>query len=307
MITTNHQILKNPVLEKTLRQDGITTFDFMNTSEFLTLKSIVQRLLQECEQDDVHLKTPFLLSAFNNSETWKARIYDQINAFLKDKLADLLNDYEPLVINIFDKAPNMGDSSVAIHQNPSFAQEPQFKSVSLWIPMQDVTKENGTLGVLRGSHDVFDEMRAANMPDVFESVAQQLQEDWFEPLELKEGQAVLLDDSMIHWSYANRSQQNRTAVQLICVPKNTRHIYYYYDETGDKPQMNLYDVTKDFFFKFNCKNEPIGLTQFNSMPYQYKSLTARDLIEKVAPRNPVFANKVTTTTIQLPWWKRLFA
>jgi hypothetical protein len=299
------RVMHNLTLQKTLEQDGIVTLDFLNAADFLRLRQIVESLLQECVLDDVHLNTPFNLSAFNNSATWKAKIYEQIYDFLKDKLADLLDNYEPLVINIFDKAPNKGDSSVAIHQNPSFVQEPEHKSVSLWIPLLNVNRENGTLGVLKGSHDVFDQMRAANMPDTFAPIAHQLQQDWFEPIEIKEGQAALLDDSLIHWSYSNQSQQNRTAVQLICVPKETRHIYYYYDESGEKPMMNLYDVTKDFFFKFNCKNEPIGLTQFDSLPYKYESLTAKDLFDKVAPRNPIFAAKIVAT--QLPWWKRLFA
>lgn len=301
----HRQIMQNDVLEQILIQEGVATFDFLSPAEFSAFKEIVLKLAQAGAYDDVHLNTPFRLSAFNNSASWKSDIYDEIYAFLKDKLEALLINYEPLVINIFDKIPDAGDTSVAIHQNPSFAQEPDFQSVSLWIPMIDVTKENGTLGVLKGSHAVFDRMRAANMPDVFEPVAQKLQEDWFEPIEINEGQAALLDDSLIHWSYSNISRQTRTAVQLICVPKEARHIYYYYDESGEKPKMNLYDVDKDFFFKFNCKSEPIGLSQFDSIPYQYHSLTEKDLFEKVAPRNPDFAEKMEK--VQLPWWKRVFA
>lgn len=304
MSSISRPILKDTNLEYDLRRDGIATFDFLNEQEFEDFRQIVEELGAEGDHDDVHLCTPFRLSAFNNSYDWKSHIYERVYTFLKAKMEALLENYEPLVINIFEKLPHTGDNSVAIHQNPSFVEEPDYKSVSLWIPMINVRRENGTLGVLKGSHDVFDAKRAANMPDVFASVATQLQNDWFEPLELKTGQAALLDDGVIHWSYPNITDENRVAVQLICVPRDTRHIYYYYDESSaNDTRLNLYEVTKDFFFKFNCKAEPQGLWQFDSQPYRYKNLTPVDLFDKVGPRNEVFAAKRPIQ--KSAWWQRL--
>lgn len=304
MSPISRPILKDTNLEYDLRRDGITMFNFLNEQEFADFRQIVTELGAEGDYDDVHVPTPFRISAFNNSYSWRANIYERVYTFLKPKIDALLDNYEPLLINIFDKLPHDGDNSVAVHQNPSFVDEPNHKSVSLWIPMTSVRKENGTLGVLKGSHDVFDAKRAANMPDIFKSVEQQLQNDWLEPLELEAGQAVLLDDSIIHWSYPNTSENNRVAVQLICVPRDTRHVYYYYNQDAEGTRLNLYEVKKDFFFNLKWKVEPEGLARFDSLPYRYDGLTLSDLFDKVGPRNAVFAAK---RPLDKPsFWKRLF-
>ena len=186
----------------------------------------------------MHIKTPFHLSAFHNDSVWKRRVYDEIHEFTRAAVDRLLVDYEPLVINIHDKPPG-ADTALGIHQNPSFVDETQHKSITVWIPLIDVRRENGTLGVLPGSHNVFDAVRAANMPDVFEDIAVQLTERYFDPLELKRGQAAVLDDSLIHWSYPNLSDRPRMAVQLIMVPRRPRHIYWYYNTSTPAPQLDL--------------------------------------------------------------------
>lgn len=281
----NRTILFDPKLETDLRKNGYAITPLFTEQEFTAFSSIVENLESEADHDDVHLNTPFYLSAFHNNANWKSQIYDQVYAFMKSKLEKLLVDYEPLVINIFDK-PARSNNPVAIHQNPSFVEEPQYKSVSVWIPLVDVNKNNGTVGVLPGSHDVFDTMRAANMPDVFDKVASELQNQYFEPLVLKKGEAAILDDSMIHWSYPNLSDEPRIAVQLIMVPKETEHIYYYYNESGEKPKMDLYKVDKNFFFQFNCKAEPQGLPYIGSVPFEYHSFSEAELLKRVAPQNP---------------------
>jgi ectoine hydroxylase-related dioxygenase (phytanoyl-CoA dioxygenase family) len=201
---TPRAVLKNAELEKTLVQDGIVTCDFLSTAELLKLKEIVRGLLQKGDSNDVYVKTTFLVTTFNNSSTFKSAIFEQINAFLEEKLRTFLDNYVPLAINIFDKNPDVGNGSVDIHQNPTFVQEPDYRSVSLWIPLQDVNINNGTLGVLRGSHEVLGRMRAGNMPDICTLIAKEFQEDWCEPIEIKGGQVAVLDDSIIHWSYPNK-------------------------------------------------------------------------------------------------------
>ncbi|HEY9773112.1 MAG TPA: phytanoyl-CoA dioxygenase family protein [Planktothrix sp.] len=270
----------------TLFHQGFTTFSFLNSSELDALNKIVHSLNNSVSWDDVHIRTPFRLSAFHNCSSYKSALYEAIYAHLREKLDQLLNNYTPLVINVFEKDPQLSDSAVAIHQNPSFVEEPDFKSVSVWIPLIDVCKYNGTVGVLRGSQDAFDAVRAANMPDIFADVADQLVRTYFEPLNLRRGYAALLDDSAVHWSYPNMSQEARGAVQLIMVPREARHIYYYYNTDGHAPMVDIYDVSREFFFNFNCKQEPSGLSYISSKPFVYKNLTEGDLVERVFPKNP---------------------
>lgn len=282
--TTVQPILRDPALQAELSRTGVAITRLFSEVQVAELARIVEALEADADHDNVHLKTPFHLSAFHNDSKWKKRIYDEVHGFTKDIIDRLLVDYEPLVVNIHDKPPG-ADTALAIHQNPSFVEEPAHKSVTVWIPLIDVRRSNGTLGVLRGSHGVFDDMRAANMPDVFEEVADKLTTQYFDALELTRGEVVVLDDSVIHWSYPNMSDTVRLAVQLIMVPKKPHHIYYYYNTSGDQPRLDLYTVDKDFFFKFNCKAEPQGLPFIKSIPFAYRQYSEADLLERINWRN----------------------
>lgn len=267
-------------IDDVLHRQGYVTFPFLDAAEIDRLAAAISAAEGVHDRGDVHIPTHFRLSAFSNDGAYKERLYDAVWECLKDRVEAVLPGFEPLVINLFDKQPSSGYDPVPIHQNPSFVDEPAHKSVSLWIPLDDVEKENGTVGVLPGSHNRFNRMRAGNMAheDIFAPVQRELEEELFVPVVLKKGEVLALDDSIIHWSYPNVSDRPRVAVQLIMVPKGVPHIYYFYDdETPGHPMMDLYAVDRHFFFGFNCKARPETLKQIDRVPYRYRPITGAEL------------------------------
>lgn len=299
---TSRQILRDASLQADIVKEGFAITTLFSPEELEQLEHIVYAHNddEQVNIEDTQIKTTFRLSAFHNDAAYRERVHYSIFALLKDKIEDLLYDYEPLVINIIDKPAGAG--SIAIHQNPSFVQEPVAKSVSVWIPLINARKENGTLGVLRGSHDVFDEVRAPNMPNVFEPVAELLIHHYFEPLNVDKGQAVILDDSLVHWSYPNNSEERRAAIQLIMVPRGVPHIYYYYNTSVDKPKVELFTVDKTFFFDFNYQHRPNHLPKIGEMPFVYQTFDEAEMLKRVAPKNPdIYKRKPRKT-----WFHQLF-
>ncbi len=286
VINIPRQILQNVQLQEDIAREGFAVTPLLSPEELQALERIVysQNDDTDINLEDTQIKTSFRLSAFHNDPAYRERVHQNIFALLKDKIEDLLYDYEPLVINIIDKPAGAG--SIAIHQNPSFAEEPIYKSVSVWIPLVNANKENGTLGILRGSHDVFDGIRAPNMPNVFEPVADLLIHHYFEPLNVHKGQAVILDDSLVHWSYPNESQERRAAVQLIMVPRGIPHIYYYYNTSETAPKVELFEVNKTFFYDFNYQSRPSHLPKMGEIPFTYHTFDEAEMLRRVAPKNP---------------------
>ncbi len=284
-----NDIFHSVELNKNIRQNGFVNIDLINPSRISDFVHLVNTLDNDISHDDVHIETPFRLSAFNNNSAYKEKIHNEVFNFLKSEIDSFFVDYEPLVINIFEKLP--GNGAVQIHQNPSFVKEPEYKSISVWIPLINASRHNGGLGVLKGSQDVFDSIRASNMPYIFEDIAEDLQNKYFEALEVKLGQAIVLDDSVVHWSYPNRSKEVRKAVQLIMVPKSAEHTYYYYDESGEVPQVKLYEVDKHFFYNFNCYDAPVGLKSRGAIDFTYKKISEEEMVEKVSKNNPEIKKK----------------
>lgn len=270
----------NPMLDESLHRQGYVTLPFLDSSEVADLAAALSAAEGVHDRGDVHIPTHFRLSAFSNDGAYKERLYDAVWDCLRERVETVLPGFEPLVINLFDKQPSSGYDPVPIHQNPSFVDEPTHKSVSLWIPLDDVDRDNGTVGVLPGSHNRFNRMRAGNMAheDIFAPVQRELEEDLFVPVVLKKGEMLALDDSIVHWSYPNVSDRERVAVQLIMVPKGVPHIYYFYDdETPGEPMMDLYEVDRHFFFGFNCKARPETLKKIDRVPYRYRPIIRSEL------------------------------
>lgn len=276
---TLHAHFTEGAINAELAEDGFAVFPWLGTKDIDDITAAVRGAAENVDHGDVHIPTNFRLSAFCNDAAYKSRLYDSMQSLLADKLAALLPGYEPLVINLFEKHPHSGYDPVPIHQNPSFVDEPQYKSYSIWIPLQDVDQVNGTVGVLRGSHNKFNTMRSGNMAheDVFAIVGTALEEKHFEALSMKAGEVLILDDSIIHWSYPNESKTVRRAVQLIMVPSAAKHIYYYYDDSVSPPMMDMYGVDKDFFFGFNCKSRPETLPHVGRVPYRYRPIQFDEL------------------------------
>lgn len=273
-------------INSAMREAGFATFPFLAPSRIDELGKAIEHAETSLDRSDVHIPTHFELSAFSNDSDYKKRIYDNVWACLKDDIEAILPNYEPLVINVFDKPPSEAYDPVPIHQNPSFVDEPRHRSVSLWIPLSDVDRENGTVGVLPGSHGRFNRIRAGNMAheDIFAEVQAELENELFVPVVMNKGEMLALDDSIIHWSYPNVSDRRRKAVQLIMVPRGVPHIYYYYDEESqDDPMMDLYEVDHRFFFGFNCKARPETLKLIERVPYHYRPISRAELLANDEP------------------------
>lgn len=270
---TAYPVFKDPRLEQQITADGMITMPWLDGAEIASLKAIVTDIHSRTDFEDVHIRTGFRLSAFNNGEVYKRELYERIYPLLKDKIGDLLNDYIPLLINVFEKEWDKEHNEVDIHQNPSFVEEPAYRSVSIWIPLQDVYKENGSIGVLKGSHGKFYHVRASNMPMVYDDVAESLVTERFEPVVLKAGSIAVLEDSIIHWSYPNYAEPIRTAIQLIMVPREAKHIYFYHKG----PVVEKYAVTPEYFFKFKRNNFPEGLPKIGEVKYTYTNIQESQL------------------------------
>jgi hypothetical protein len=174
---------------------------------------------------------------------------------------------------------------VPIHQNWTFVDEDKFTSVSVWIPLVDVSRANGTLEIIKGSHRVLAKYRSPSIPWVFDGLWDVLKEKYFEPILIKAGQAGILDDSILHYSSPNDTDHVRTTVQLIMVPADATPVHYHRDPA--KPdELEVFEVSSDFFTEFDMKKKPEGVPAIGKVPYAYHKLSETELVEAIAENYP---------------------
>ncbi|GIV34456.1 MAG: hypothetical protein KatS3mg031_1991 [Chitinophagales bacterium] len=270
-------VFRNPDLQKQFNKTGYVVVDLLSPSEVDELLHLYEAIDGVKGTLRTNKDNTYELSFFEKDVLSKRRKFDAMYNFFKPHLDRFLDNYKPIIINLFNKQQGIGE--VPVHQNWTFVDERQFTSVSVWCPLQDVSRKNGTLEVVPGSHKVICDYRGPSIPWVFDNLSEIMKEKYMVPLELRAGQVGIIDDGVIHYSGNNHTSDDRRAVQLIMKPAEAPTIHCYKDEVDDNI-IHILEVDDDFFFDFNMWDKPRGGRKLNSIRYPIKKLTEQELLER---------------------------
>ncbi len=238
---------------------------------------------REVQSAGAYLESPYTLSFFSEQSAIREAVFRKGLELLMPRLSELLVDYEPLIVNVFDKKPGGGE--VPMHQNWTFVDERKHASISVWMPMLDVTRVNGALEVVPGTHKVICEHRAPMMPFTFNGIISVLKSKYCEPLDSTLGEAWILDDGVIHYSSPNEGPRSRVACQVIMTPREvTPALEYWHQDAPD--DIEQFKVAPDFFFSYQAPARPSGLEFLGAVKQKLVPLTEADLVERVASHYP---------------------
>ncbi|MEZ5002388.1 MAG: phytanoyl-CoA dioxygenase family protein [Chitinophagales bacterium] len=266
-------IFKESILENRFNENGFVTLDLLEKEDLDQLFLLLDDLKTKSDSSNVNVKSDYELSFFNKDIAYRKMVLERIYEFFKPYLDPILDDYEPLIVNLFNKKPSSGE--VPIHQNWTFVDEDNYTSVSVWIPLCNVSRKNGTLEVVPKTHDRLTPYRSPSIPWVFAGLEKVLKKKYLQPLELKLGQIAILDDAILHWSSENNSREDRATIQLIMKPKEAMPIHYYCEDLK-KGELSVYQVDSDFFASFNMHERPKNVEIVGKRNFTYKRLNERE-------------------------------
>jgi ectoine hydroxylase-related dioxygenase (phytanoyl-CoA dioxygenase family) len=186
---------------------------------------------------------------------------------------------------MFNKQPGTGE--VPVHQNWTFVDEDYHTSVSVWIPLCDVSRKNGTLEVIPGTHLNISKYRGPTIPWAFESMENLLKDKYMQALELTKGQISILDDAIIHFSADNHSNAERPTIQLILKPKKSKAIHYHTTDI-QSGMLKKYEVDASFFMNFDMNTKEINAPLVETISFTPPLMTEEDL--QVNYNNPYYVS-----------------
>jgi len=221
-------------------------------------------------------KNTYELSFFDKSVESKKRKFDTVYQFMKPFIDAHLDHYSPIIVNLFNKEHGTGE--VPVHQNWTFVDEQKYTSVSIWCPLQNVSRENGTLEIVPGTHKVISDYRGPSIPWVFDNINDVMKQKYMLPLNLKPGQVGIIDDSVIHYSGINQTHNYRKAVQLIMKPAEAATIHCY-KENAEDDIVTVMEVEDDYFFDFDMWAKPTGGKNKTNIHFPVHKITEEELIE----------------------------
>ncbi len=281
-------IFKDAPLENNFRKEGYVIVPFIEEEEialltknyFKTLDESGGRLVPEDENHNTNEEITYDFTFIDKNIDYKEKVFDIITKAFEKHTSKLLDNYKPIIANFIRKKTDGGE--VPLHQNWAFVDEVVCTSVSIWCPLVDSNKENGTLEVVPGSHKRYGQVRGPMIKSELADIKDEIINQFMVPLEVKAGQAVILDDSIVHYSSPNRTNGFRLAIQLILIPKEETSIHYHMDLKKDRNRVEVLSVNKDFYTTFNPWKVPSkNIPRNKSFIYEPFSITIKEFEKKL--------------------------
>ncbi len=269
------KIFFNDSLQKEFDKNGFVVIDLLSPAKVPDLLALYE-LIDGVKGTVNTNRNTYELSFFEKDVELKKKKFNSVYKFFKPLLDDYLVSYSPIMINVFSKQHGIGE--VPVHQNWTFVDEEKYTSVSVWCPLQDVSRKNGTLEVVPGSHKVTCGYRGPTIPWVFDNLNQLMKDKYMIPLELHVGQVAILDDSIIHFSGDNHTENDRRTIQLIMKPAEVPTIHCYKDSSDD--EIYLMDVDDDYFFDFDMWRKPKPGKNQRKINFSIKKISEEELLQR---------------------------
>lgn len=289
------QILRDPALEEELLDTGYVVVPFLDADEVAAAAAELDAMRPDdgFAPDGTGLnRSTYHCTFLDTNHEYKRQAQDMIRRVFQPKIDQVVVDYRILTGNFYVKMPGKG--RFQIHQNWPTTQDLSVTTLTVWCPFHDTDESNGTLRIVPGSHKIVPDVATPQRPPFFASFEDELIEKHLVPICLTAGQAIVFDDSLVHWSSENTSDSPRRAVQIETVPAELPAVLYHLDEYGPEPQWELYEVDDRFFVDHSITEvmgRPSDLRRIALADYVNRDLTEEEFSE-LLERGPDIRRRV---------------
>lgn len=266
-------LFKDEVIQNKFNHDGFVVLPFLDPSEVNDLLTYYQN-----HTFDNKIEAGFHISLDNQNEELVKDVGSKIKEVLEPKAIDLLDNCKIFTASYVIKEPGL-QNIVPPHQDWTFVDEDQFCSATIWTALVDVTEENGALGVIRGSHKLFNHKRSSPSPQSKSPLSDHVFNlfPFVEVIEMKAGESLIFNNQLIHASPPNLSNQARIAVGIGITQKEAQLKHFYQNPLSGK--LEEYNVEEKFYTWYNNKR----LSELFNAGKSLAGLEKLGEIERVVP------------------------
>jgi len=271
-------ILKDSTLNEELLSQGFVITNFLNPD---LIKEAFDKISKQNTDINLSLNNnksidvSFHCTYLDHNKTYKQQVWKTLNDLINVFINETFVNYKIIQANLFNKAPGTG--LIAPHQNLTTVDEEFYTSVSIWVPIQDTNLQNGTLCFLPKSHGKFEPYRNSNIHWAPMDASSKIDDFNMVPINLKVGQALIFDDSIVHGSPDNNSLNSRYVFHYLAIPEETNPIYC-------KKVNNFIQLIKvdDMFWQNHTPGdeEPSGPI-IKTIPFKNRTYTKETLLDEM--------------------------
>jgi ABC-2 type transport system ATP-binding protein len=167
------------------------------------------------------------------------------NDFINEELHDYFNycfiDYK-IIISSFVAKLRDHESCIGFHQEPTFIDPEHFDDFTIWIPLENIGKDDGALVLVKNSHIWANDL---NMFTYSPPYYKELKDAEFLEIDAEVGRPVIFFNRLIHGSRPNINKDIRLAVSIKVTYKDAPIFSYYCNRDGLVEQFEQPD---DYYF-----------------------------------------------------------
>ena len=250
----------------------------VSTQTVAALMDLYEGVIAEVGRDSSGV---FLPSMMISRLDLRARLWDGVRAILGPVFDPLFAPTTTTVVGgSFVSKPGAQNSARNPHQDPSVFDETREVSISLWIPLSDSHSANGTLCLLPGSHRMGNRVRPPDVESLDREVSTFALNESV-AVELRAGQVLVIDGSVIHHSPSNTSHFERVAAICALRPPASDMLYARSQNGAADGIAQIYNVGAELYRSGNLVTptlDPACLVE-NS---PYREATMADLESSLA-------------------------
>ena len=257
-------ILINKILEKELAKNGYVVIPFLTKEETTELKNFYY---------EHH--SPTLEGMYATAHVPDIDLRMKMTNNIKEEFSRAIEE-------TFCHATALGGSFIAKgkgnngtlkpHQDWNIVNEEKYRSFNIWVPLVDLTDDNGVICVMPKSHLWQKTFRSANTPSVFQNVENELWTE-MERLYMKAGEALIYDHRLLHASGNNNTDEIRLATVFGIIPDEAEMVYYH---QKDEDTIEIYKSNPAFFLYGNIFEGPKNLKLAGEIKYHLPTISKQD-------------------------------
>jgi ectoine hydroxylase-related dioxygenase (phytanoyl-CoA dioxygenase family) len=182
-----------------------------------------------------------------------AELSAEITAVAKPHLAKLFDNWQFPIALFIVKNPGQEHASL-VHRDDTMHNEDEVQYRQCWVPLVDLTPENGALYMVPRSHKLFTDSRPMFAKWPYENLRPRLEKE-FVTLYAKAGDLIVYLDKTLHGSYKNVGSETRPVFQGGIMHKDAVPLYTRY--VAERNEVDIYQVDPEFFFNKEYMNPVI--------------------------------------------------
>ncbi len=234
-----HKIVRNPDLREELHKEGYAVRGNIGKDKLTALKSFYSEWHKFNAPEGGNF-----YSLYSDDINYRQRVHESIGSILYPVYDTLFEGYKSVINSFIIKVPGP-KSEFTLHQDSSGLDELQYSPLSLWIPLQDTSLQNGTLCVIPQSHRFFYPYRGISFASPFQAY-EDLLRTYLVPIELSAGDIFMFDNRLVHYSHLNTSDVDRVVVMSGLFPVEAGLEVCYRDEAAPDSPIEIYSQSEDF-------------------------------------------------------------